>query len=305
MLSRLLTIREQIILAALALSIVLGAGTLFLRGASDTASPVTTPETIAATSETPQSPTENPVPETPPAPREAQKTTGEAASTPDMAQKPMPETTPTTSPPAEPQAPPMPDKIGVAIMGAVHSPGFYWMKPGQRVIDLVEQAGGFLASAEVLPINQAAHLIDGTTLTIPTLPEQEIANGVLRMRREHDASPLSTPINPAAYMLSGIGVENIETVAAQTANVSAPQINTSSEAARPSPQSASSRAGYIALNHATQAELETLPGIGTALAERIIQYRNQRPFQRVEELQEVSGIGPKRFEAVRDRLTLY
>ena len=52
----------------------------------------------------------------------------------------------------------------------------------------------------------------------------------------------------------------------------------------------------IDLNRATQAELEELPGVGPVTAGRIIAWREEhRRFTRVEELQEVDGIGPKTY----------
>jgi len=55
------------------------------------------------------------------------------------------------------------------------------------------------------------------------------------------------------------------------------------------------------LNTATAAEMETLPGIGPVLAERILAYRAEiGGFATVEQLLEVRGIGEKKLDAVRD-----
>lgn len=65
------------------------------------------------------------------------------------------------------------------------------------------------------------------------------------------------------------------------------------------------RAERIDLNSADAAELEELPGIGPALAEAIVQYREAHgPFESVEELDEVPGIGPAKIEAARPYIRL-
>jgi len=61
----------------------------------------------------------------------------------------------------------------------------------------------------------------------------------------------------------------------------------------------------VNINTATQAELETLPGIGPALAGRILDYREANgPFPDVESLQNVSGIGPATLEEIRNQITV-
>jgi competence protein ComEA len=63
--------------------------------------------------------------------------------------------------------------------------------------------------------------------------------------------------------------------------------------------------GRVNLNSATTAELDTLPRIGPAMAERIIQWRDANGrFTSVEDLLAVPGIGAKMLEALRDLVTV-
>lgn len=61
----------------------------------------------------------------------------------------------------------------------------------------------------------------------------------------------------------------------------------------------------VNLNAATQAQLEELPGVGPVLARRIIEFRERRgPFRSTRQLLEVEGFGPKKYEALRDLVTV-
>ncbi len=59
----------------------------------------------------------------------------------------------------------------------------------------------------------------------------------------------------------------------------------------------------VNLNKASQAELETLPGVGPKLAEKIIAARQQYPFTSVDDVARVQGIGQKLLDRWRDRVT--
>ena len=61
----------------------------------------------------------------------------------------------------------------------------------------------------------------------------------------------------------------------------------------------------VDLNRADKSQLCTLPGIGPALAERIINYRETKgQFNSVEEIKKVSGIGDKKYQDLQDKITV-
>ncbi len=61
----------------------------------------------------------------------------------------------------------------------------------------------------------------------------------------------------------------------------------------------------ININNAMSDRLEELPGIGPVTAGNIIEYREKYgPFENKEQLMDVSGIGPKKFEKVRDLIDI-
>jgi len=62
----------------------------------------------------------------------------------------------------------------------------------------------------------------------------------------------------------------------------------------------------VNINTANQVQLETLPGIGPSLAGRIIQYRESNgPFRSTEDIKNVSGIGDKRYDQLKDLISVY
>ena len=63
--------------------------------------------------------------------------------------------------------------------------------------------------------------------------------------------------------------------------------------------------GKIQLNQATVEELQALPGVGPALSERIVTYRNEHgPFKTIDQLIEVKGVGQAKLAKIKDRVTV-
>lgn len=152
--------------------------------------------------------------------------------------------------------------------GAVDSPG---QTEEQRTV--VVYVSGQVASTGVLTLEAGARVVDAV----------EGAGG---MTGEADTSAL----NLARVLVDG-------------EHVYVPALG---EAAPPDvlgggPGTPATGGTLIQLNLATASDLESLPGIGPSTAAKIIAWREQNgAFTSVEELLEISGIGPAKFEAIKD-----
>ena len=61
----------------------------------------------------------------------------------------------------------------------------------------------------------------------------------------------------------------------------------------------------VNLNTATTEQLETLPGVGPAMAKRIIEHRTKSgKFTKIEDLLNIKGIGEKKFQKIKERLVV-
>jgi competence protein ComEA len=93
---------------------------------------------------------------------------------------------------------------------------------------------------------------------------------------------------------------NLAASVADGQQVYVPRLGEESPPVQP-PSGQSSSGGMVNINTADAADLESLPGIGPTLAQRILDYRQAHgPFAQIQELMEVSGIGPATFEGIRD-----
>lgn len=111
-------------------------------------------------------------------------------------------------------------------------------------------------------------------------------------------------ITLAVLFLLGLTVRHIQQqqvppVAADSLVAQTPTDSTAPSLTSPGPRQPSA-AHPINVNTAPPEALDALPGIGPALSERIVTYRStQRPFQHVDELERVRGIGPKTLSTLR------
>lgn len=171
---------------------------------------------------------------------------------------------------------PGPQTIVVHATGAVKNPGVYRLPPESRVDDVLKAAGGSAPDADLENLNLAAKLIDGTQVFVP-----------------HKGLPGNPQSVAAPYQggaLSDVYAKN-----------SAPGRSTGGGSrAKKEPPSQP-----ISLNSADSAELQRIPGIGPATAQKILDYRQEHGrFTSVDELMAVRGIGEKKLSSMRRYLKL-
>ncbi len=158
-----------------------------------------------------------------------------------------------------------PQEIKVHVAGAVRKPGVYQLLSGDRVNDAVQLAEP-LTKADLNTLPLARVIMDGETIYVPEIGEKISDNPP----RSALITPKTTPATSNA--LAG---------------------------------SAGGSGGKVNLNTAESAQLDqALPGIGPALAQRIVDYRTQNgPFKSPADIKKVSGIGDKKYEQLKDLIT--
>lgn len=162
-------------------------------------------------------------------------------------------------------------EVVVHVAGKVKNPGVYHLKPGARVIDAVNAAGGSRQDADLDMVNLAARVRDSDQIFIPTKGEQAPVTAAVEKARSAYVAPHAkvAPASSAAGSSSG-----------------------GTSAASSSPKTI----GKININTAGPDELDRLPGVGPATAAKIIEYRKASGgFNSPEELMNVKGIAEKKF----------
>lgn len=147
------------------------------------------------------------------------------------------------------------DQIKVHISGQINREGVYEVKDGDRLDDLIKQAGGLSPDADSNSLNLAMKLEDQMKIYIPSEGE------ILNQENENTDQIVSKP-------------------------------------------DSTSEDGKININTASKEELMTLPNIGDKRAQAIIDYRESKKFETIEEIKNVTGIGEKFYQSMIELITV-
>jgi len=156
-------------------------------------------------------------------------------------------------------------QIVVSVTGLVAHPGVVTLAVGARVTDAIAAAGGSTADADLTGLNLAAKLADGDSVVIAAAAVGGSSSGVSNAGAPGSDAPRG-PGSPAGQ------------------------------------RTASS---LIDLNTADEPALDSLPGVGPVMAQNILAWREQNGrFTSIEQLQEISGIGPARYAQLAALVTV-
>ncbi len=159
------------------------------------------------------------------------------------------------------------EKIKVDIKGYVKKPGVYELDSGTIVNDLIKKAGGLKTNGTTENINLSKKLNDEDMIVVLSKTE-------LKKQKTSTSTTSNTSVTSSQS-----------------------EISTSSS-------SLDATNKKVSINTASKEELMTLNGIGESKALAIIEYRTNAPFQTIEEVQNVSGIGESVYEKIKDFITI-
>ena len=163
------------------------------------------------------------------------------------------------------------EKIVIHITGEVKKKGIIYLDKGSRIADAIKAAGGATKNANLDQVNLAYVLEDGQKIYIPNKNEK---------------------LEVGAYIIVNSGnnvlIEDGKNSGNTTTSNNTKGVN-----------------GKVNINSANQTELETLPGIGPSLAQRIIEYRKSNGnFQNIEDIQNVKGIGDSKYSNIKENICI-
>ena len=166
--------------------------------------------------------------------------------------------------------------ITVHVVGAVMAPGVYTLRPGSRVVDAVDAAGGVTVDADTALVNMALPLTDADQVFIPNRGAAHATRPTMKPATKH-----TNPTHPTVP----------QAIAAATTQAQAPDSGPGK--------------GIVNINTADAIALESLPGVGPSTAKAIIAHRQANgPFGKIEGLLDVKGIGDGKFAEMKPFVTV-
>ena len=190
----------------------------------------------------------------------------------------------------------------VDIKGEVMHPGVYEISSNSRIIDVINKAGGLTKNADVSLLNLSKKVID--EMNIKIYSKNEVKAAKENLKKEPEVIEIIKEIEkecvcPDNNIVCNDSNKNDILIDEDILNENVNDIKDNSN------QSINdSNTTLININTATKEELMTIPNIGESKADKIIEYRDKDKFEKIEDIQNVSGIGESIFEKIKTYITV-
>lgn len=179
--------------------------------------------------------------------------------------------------------------IKVDVKGYVANPGVYELEENSRVIDAINASGGFIEGYDTSNLNLSKKLKDENVIIVDTSKKEE-------------------PITIIEYVYEECHCESFNNACIKEEDVVNYTENNNQETKEELKEEIKEKVEEnkkISINTASSEELQTLSGIGESKALSIIKYREENgPFNNIEDIMNVSGIGETLFERIKDDITI-
>ena len=173
----------------------------------------------------------------------------------------------------------------VDIKGYVNNPGVYSLEKGKRVVDAINIAGGLKNEANTSLLNLSRELTD--QMVIIVYSNSQISDFVNYQNKQQQEAKICNQDIINACITNTTNEEE---------KVPLDNNNNNQEEAKEL---------KVNINTATKDELMNLPNIGESKALAIIEYREKNGlFTSIDDIKNVSGIGDKLFEAIKENISI-
>lgn len=163
--------------------------------------------------------------------------------------------------------------LSIDIKGEVNTPGIYQLEEGSRVIDAINKAGGLTENANTTVINLSKKIKDEMVIIIYSNYQVEEFSKTKEIEKQ---------VIDNCNQIDENSLHNDACIDTNNNILSNNKVN---------------------INTATLEELMTLEGVGESKAKSIIEYRNNNPFNSIEDIKNVSGIGDNLFDKIKENIT--
>lgn len=166
--------------------------------------------------------------------------------------------------------------IYIDVSGALKEPGVYCLPPNSLIIDAVNKAGGFTNNIAYRfvsrKINLAQKIVNNQKIYFPFQEEMECK-----------------------------AISFLPTVEESTTTIVNSGGTSSNNSSTDSNQNNSGNSQCININNSTLSELQSINGVGESTAQKII---SGRPYQRIEDIKNVQGIGSSLFNKIKEKICI-